>query len=112
MGLPEQLDNIRTAQNQVTGSAQLTATSPDQIQKAALDAQKNTNRAILALGDRGVQNQRQSRAVKRGLQGDVGNYQALAKRNYDQGLASFYNAKQAQVGNMISGVASSALLAL
>jgi len=108
----QQLDNIRSNENTAIGNAQLAATSPDQIQRAAIAAQKNSNRAVLNLGEMGVQSQRQNRAQKTALQGTVAGYQDQARRNYEQGLASFYNAKQQQIGNMINGVAGSALLAL
>jgi len=107
-----QLDNIRSNENTAIGNAQLAATSPDQIQRAAIAAQKNSNRAILNLGEQGIQSQRHARSQKLGLQNTVGQIQQRARQNYEDGLASFYNAKQQQVGNMINGVAGAALMAL
>lgn len=107
-----QRSEINRAENRAINNARVAATSPDQIQSAAVKAQEASNRAKLQLGAMGEQSQSQNRNQLNSLRTQQSQYQKMAQDYYNQGVTSLYNAKQQAIGNTINGIASASLLAL
>ena len=104
------LNNIQSTQTQAAGDAQLSATSPAQLQAMIAKNARYGNQAKMGLATAGADFQQRNLATQRGLMNQSANYQERARNEYNTDVSNLRNAVWSNINNAVNTAGQAALM--